>query len=178
MIIRKPTESDAEAIREAKSLAIVPLRKLYRPTRTALARKAQRAAIRRQLVCEQDGRVVASVEFEDRGDCYHILGPMVHPDHQRQGVARALVDHVAMLATQAGKRALSLNTVKQTGNVAIFSRLGFVVVLETTDNDGITENLTDEELIDVYMEKKLDQPRVCPRGKNDKRKQEDSTEPR
>jgi len=63
MIVREPTEGDDEAIREVKSLAVAPLRKLYRPTRTALARKAQRAAIRRQLICEQDSRVVATVEF-------------------------------------------------------------------------------------------------------------------
>jgi len=102
---------------------------------------------------------------------------MVHPDHQRHGIARALLDHVAMLAAEAGKRALSLNTVKQTGNVSIFSRLGFVVVRETIDDDTVTENLTDEDLIDVYMEKVLGEPSVGPGEKNDKRKQEGPTEP-
>lgn len=156
MIIREPTELDAEAIREVKSLAVVPLREIYRPTKVGLARKAQRASIRREVVCEKNGRVVGTVAFEDRQDCFHILGPMVHPSFQRQGIARALLEHVAGLARQAGKRALSLNAVRQTGNVPIFSRLGFRVIREQVDEDPLVENLTDEDLIDVYMERSLD----------------------
>jgi len=155
MIIREPGESDAEAIREVKGLAVARLRKVYRPTEAAIARKAARATIRRSLVCERDGQVVAVVEYEDRGDRLHLLGPMVHPDHQRRGLARALVGHIAELARRAGKRALSLNTIKQTGNVAIFARLGFSPIREIFDQGPLAENLTDEDLIDVYMEREI-----------------------
>ena len=66
IVIGEPTERDGEAIREVKFLAMVPLRELYRPSRSALARKVRRTAIRREPLYEQNGKVVPSVEFEDR----------------------------------------------------------------------------------------------------------------
>lgn len=81
----------------------------------------------------------------------------MHPDFQRQGIARRLLDYIAEIARQQGKRALSLNTVKQTGNVKIFSRLDFQVISESVADEGLGESLINEPLIDVYMERNLAQ---------------------
>ena len=153
IVVRGPTAGDAEAIREVNSLAVAALRKIYKPTEAAIKRKAARAPSRQRLVAESDGRVVATVECERRGDRLHLLGPMVHPDHQRRGIARALVDHIAGIAQSMGLAGLSLSTCRQTGNVPIFARLGFRVVRESVDESGLVENLTDEPLVDVYMER-------------------------
>jgi N-acetylglutamate synthase-like GNAT family acetyltransferase len=155
MVIREPVAADAAAIAEVRRLATAALRMFYRPRPAALARRAARATIRRQLVCEIDGRVTGTVDDEDRGDCRHICGLSVHPDFQRRGIARALLERLATDARAAGQRALSLYTIKQTGNVAIFSRLGFAALRETPDDPEIFENLTDEALVDVYMERPL-----------------------
>jgi hypothetical protein len=48
---------------------------------------------------------------------------------------------------------LSLETVKETGNVAIFSRLGFTVVGEEPDQWG--ESVTGASLVNVRMERDL-----------------------
>lgn len=155
MIIREPKLSDAEALKEVKTLAVAPLRQIYRPTQAGFAERAAKIYRRKPLVCEHKGRVVATVEIEDHGDTYHLVGPLVHPEFQRQGIARRLVDHIAEIAREQGKQALSLNTVKQTGNVGIFSRLGFQIVSESVADGALQESLINEPLIDVYMERNL-----------------------
>lgn len=155
MIVREPELSDAEALKEVKALAVAPLRQIYRPAQAGFAERAAKDHRRRPFVCEHEGRVVATVEIEDRRDTYHLVGPLVHPDFQRQGIARLLIDYIAEIAREQGKQALSLNTVKQTGNVEIFSRLGFQVVSESVADGGLGESLINEPLIDVYMERNL-----------------------
>ena len=68
------------------------------------------------------------------------------------------MNHLAEVARDLGLRALSLNTTKQTANVAIFSKLGFQALRETPGDPRMAENLTDEELVDVYMEREVGQP--------------------
>lgn len=63
------------------------------------------------------------------GEVY-IQGLAVHPNHRRRGVAKELLRHVAAAAQREGKRVLRLSTIKETGNVPIFERLGFAVVRE------------------------------------------------
>lgn len=68
---------------------------------------------------------------------------------RRQGVARALVEALAGLARELGLRALVAGTVKETGNVEIFVRLGFRVVSEKVDVYSVSDaytTLTDVEL--------------------------------
>jgi hypothetical protein len=67
------------------------------------------------------------------------------------------VDRIAAIAREMGMRRLSLHICKQTGNVAVFSRLGFHVVRETPEDPEICESVTGEELTDVYMERPIGQ---------------------
>lgn len=156
MLIRRPKDEDKEQIQKVIAMAVVPLRKIYRPTKVAIAHKASHANLRTQLICESNGKVVATVQYEDIDDRLHLLGPMVHPDCQRRGIAKLFIGHIAALANDMGKRALSLYTYKQTGNVAIFSRLGFQVISESAESSSNVENMTDETLIDVYMEREVE----------------------
>lgn len=153
MKIRKRHPTDTEALKEVTTLAVAPLRLIYRPTQGGRALRSAKRNLREQIVCECNGKVAATVEYENQGDRCHIVGLLVHPKFQRQGVARSLVDHIAKIAQKQGKRALSINTIKQTGNATIFCRLGFKTLSESVADESLGESLINEPLIDVYMER-------------------------
>lgn len=130
------------------------LRQIYRPSPEALARRAKLPALPR-LVAEVGDTIVGTVEYALAKERLHIMGLFVLATHRRHGVARALVDELAVLA---GALPLSLDTIRETGNVPIFERLGFVVVREQPARDFVSERF--RELIDVYLER----PSVIERG--------------
>jgi hypothetical protein len=68
-------------------------------------------------------------------------------------VARCLVDALADIATGASADRLSLYTIRETGNVEVFERLGFAIIAERAAVDVVGE--THERLTDVYMERTL-----------------------
>ena len=86
-----------------------------------------------RVVAIVDGTVVGTVRYGVIGDRIHLVRLGVDPKHRRAGVARALVAFVARQAESAGLRALSLYTVRATGNVKIFDRLGFQETLPHGD---------------------------------------------
>ena len=135
MIIRAAEPGDELAPVIASGIAT--LRKTYRPTAAAIERKAAHAYYR--LVALADDVVVGTVEHDGAGG---VLGLFVHADHRQHGVARALLDAL-------GPRALTLHVIRQTGNVAIFERLGFVVVRETPASDYASD--VHAELTEVTM---------------------------
>ena len=88
-----------------------------------------RAAISvlRELSHEADGdRIVGIVEYVTREASIYVRGLAVHPEFRRQGVARAMLSEVARVARQLNLSKLTLSTIRETGNPAIFERLGFV----------------------------------------------------
>ena len=153
MTIREMTDDEAESVREVNAESVATLRKVYRPAQAALSRKAKRKNLRTALVCVSKGKIVATVEYEGDSDTLHVLGPMVLPAYRRKGIARLLMDHLAEVGRKHGMHALSLNTIKQTGNVQVFSKLGFRAVRECPDQWA--ESISGEHLVDVYMERNL-----------------------
>ncbi|MCZ6837171.1 MAG: GNAT family N-acetyltransferase [Planctomycetota bacterium] len=146
------TEDDGEAAAVDRS-AIATLRKTYRPTRAALDEQARRSAASAptRLVAIVDHQVVGTVQYFHQEDRVHLLGLGVHDRFQRQGVARALVEHLMTLGREHGARCLSLHTVKETGNVMIFRKMGFDSISEGPD--AYSESKDFECLTDIYMEK-------------------------
>ena len=153
LVIRDMADSDIEAVREVSVAAVASLRAVYRPSQRALRRRTKRKSRRSGFVCLSDGEIVGSVEYEERDDALHVIGPLVLPSHRRRGIAGLFMDHLTEIGTAKGLRALSLNTVRETGNVEIFKRLGFCALHESPDE--WSESVTGEELTDVYMERDL-----------------------
>jgi GNAT superfamily N-acetyltransferase len=54
----------------------------------------------------------------------------VHPDFRRKGIARAMLQQLETMCRELGVTRLRLHTIKQTGNAAIFTRIGFRVTSE------------------------------------------------
>jgi len=148
--VRPAIPEDNQAVSEVCALGTATLRETYRPKLGAFIGESTPRQLT-PLVAEFDGRVVGTVQYYIEGDRVHIVGLMVRPDFRRQGVARRIVEFLEDTARGTGLRCLSLNTVKQTGNVAIFRRLGFETISEGEDEWAESDKY--ERLTDVYMEK-------------------------
>lgn len=133
MIVVRPevTVEDAKGGQAVFQIATAALREIYRPKKDVARRTAATYGPLQRLVAWKDGHVVGIVEYVALGSEMYIQGLAVHPDHRRQGVAKALLRHVVAAAQREGKQTLRLSTIKETGNVPIFERLGFAVMRET-----------------------------------------------
>ena len=152
--VRPATPSDTEQLRTVDALATQTLRQTYRPNRAALERKAKISPSLSRLVATIDNHVVGTVQYYEEGDRLRIIGLAVHSDFRRQGIAREIMIALEAIAEGKGSRRLHLYTVKETGNVPVFERLGFHVVAER--DDELSESHRYAKLTDVEMEKALE----------------------
>jgi GNAT superfamily N-acetyltransferase len=71
-------------------------------------------------------RPIAFVVVDVIDECAHIEQVSVRPDHARQGIGRALIDHVGAWASGQGLHALTLTTFRAVPwNAPYYERLGF-----------------------------------------------------
>lgn len=148
IVVRAAEPSDSRAIAAVGESAVAVLRKVYRPTPEALANWKKMPALP-QLVAVVDGKVVGSVEYSLGEELLHLMALYVAESHRRQGVARALIEELVRIA---GGLPVTAHTIRQTGNVAIFQRLGFEVIHEEPARDLISTR--GESLVDVYLERR------------------------
>jgi GNAT superfamily N-acetyltransferase len=120
---RKARDCDVSGIRALIAIATQELRRVYKPRPVASQPAPEEAE---SLVAVVGDRVVGVVEFVTRETSIYVRGLAVHPEFRRQGVARALLSEVARVAKQWSRTTLTLSTIRETGNPAIFERLGFV----------------------------------------------------
>ena len=149
--VREATPEDEEEVAAISSLATATLRETYRPKGGFRSDESAPLTSRTRLVAVMDERVVGTVRYAHEADRIHLIGLFVHPDFQRQGVARQIVAHLAVLGARRGARCLSLHAVKETGNAVIFERLGFRTVSERVDDSIESDSFA--QLTDVYMER-------------------------
>ncbi|WP_232105544.1 GNAT family N-acetyltransferase [Gimesia panareensis] len=138
------------AISEA---AFAPLRSIYRPTGAAIARQAERAQMGTRLVAESEGTLAATVQYDQHADHVHVIGLAVHPDYQRRGIAGCLLEEICQRAILLAQPAVVLDTIKETGNVPLFEKLGFRVTHEEVATWCVSE--TYPVLHEVKMERGL-----------------------
>lgn len=153
IVIRNAEEADLTEVAEVCRCAYMPLREIYQPTREARDFKRQIAHSLSRLVAVCNGRIAGTVEFIFEDVALHFLGLAVHPDCQRQGIGRALIEDLVSIACGHGLKKITLDTVKETGNVTLFEKLGFHTVKE----DEATQFESDRyhRLTNVVMEKAL-----------------------
>ena len=131
--------------------ATATLRQVYAPVSEAPCQLANEGMQIARLVGCVDGHVVGTLRYWISGDRLHVLGLGVHESYRRQGVTRAMIEHLAGLARAQGLARLSLYTIRQTSNVPIFERLGFRIVSE--EPATLLVSPTHEPLSEVYMER-------------------------
>ncbi|HUH83731.1 MAG TPA: GNAT family N-acetyltransferase [Stellaceae bacterium] len=107
-------------------------------------RWARRCAEHRTWVAEMDERPVGFIELEADG---HIDMLYVDADHQREGIARALLETVEAAAREAGLARLFAEASLTAGG--FFERQGFYVIATQTVHRA------DQDLANLRMEKAL-----------------------
>lgn len=103
----------------------------------------------RIVVVKHNDEEVAATRLHYYEDRLHVIGLGVLDTYRGQGICRLIVDHIKREAIRIQKKQISLYTIRETGNVEVFSKLGFVVM-----NDEITDDFfsdTYETLHEVYM---------------------------
>jgi ribosomal protein S18 acetylase RimI-like enzyme len=107
------------------------------------------------LVAVLEGRVVGVVQFHISEDRLSFLGLGVHPRFQRRGVAGALIRHLETIGRNCGCKAVILHTVRETGNVEVFQRLGFLV--ESEEPTTLFQSDRFSALSEVVMRREVSQ---------------------
>jgi N-acetylglutamate synthase-like GNAT family acetyltransferase len=147
LMVRVATEDDEAAARLLARRAFDELRRVYKPKHSAVAT----SSLGIRIVAEIEGQIVGTVRYEAEAQKLHLRGLAVEASHRRTGVGRALVEHCSGIAMSAGLPTLSLYTIKETGNVAFFERLGFRIVRDEPASWAVSA-LGENDLIEVYME--------------------------
>jgi N-acetylglutamate synthase-like GNAT family acetyltransferase len=149
LTVRESTPGDESEAAVVDRLSTADLRKIYRPTAAAHERRSSISANLQRLVALRDGQVVGTVQYHIDAGCLYLLGLGVHPDFRRRGVATALVQRLEEVAAESGCHGVVLHTVLETGNVAIFERMGFVI--ESQQPTGLFESDAFPMLTEVVM---------------------------
>jgi len=136
-MIRHLLENEVAALRLLEEAGTATLRHIYRqrPDRRPVHAADLGQLVR--LVLERDGALAGTVSYQRGEDRMHLPRLFVAPALLRQGLARRLVEHVAELSRAENRSFLTLFTIRETGNVAIFQRLGFLVEHEDVDETVI-----------------------------------------
>ena len=133
--VREYRASDVARVAELRDEAVAFLRRTYRPGAALVAARGHDESCWRTLVADSSAGVVGTVEYKHAGGCFQLRLLAVTREHQRVGVARALVAHLTQHAPTTGTIRLTLYTIAETGNVPILERLGFHVVETAATTD-------------------------------------------
>ncbi|MFI4852955.1 MAG: GNAT family N-acetyltransferase [Gimesia chilikensis] len=151
--VRDARNDDAERVAVICEAAFAPLRSIYRPKGETIARQAERAQTGTRLVAEFEGALAATVQYDQHADHVHVIGLAVHPDYQRRGIAGFLLEEICQQAILLKQPVVVLDTIKETGNVPLFEKLGFRVTHEAVATWCVSE--TWPVLHEVKMERVL-----------------------
>lgn len=129
-IVRAFLANDTEPVNLIMASCTRELRMVYatKPNTENLFQSQSHSS--RIVAVDHTKTVVGVAECVVRASALYVQGIAVAPTHRRRGVATDLLAHSTSLAADAGLHALEIATIKETGNVEIFCRLGFLVIDE------------------------------------------------
>ncbi len=147
------TIARAEDIAQAKAIAkaaFSELRSVYSPTPTAISNQPKSTAY---VVAKMGQTVVGTLQYFDEGNRIYVFDLAVDTQYRHQGIARQLIDSTCEIARSLGYKTVSTRTIRETGNVEIFERLGFGVVKEETAKWCVSDRY--KILHDAYLERRV-----------------------
>lgn len=151
--VRHERAEDQIGIQEVDTAATATLRRTYLPNQRALTDKARISIHLRRLVAIIEGRIVGTVQYCVENEAVRVIGLGVHPEFRRRGVARSMIQSIEEIGAKGEVSWLYLHTIKETGNVETFKRLGFTVISE--QEDEFSESVRFEKLTGVEMAKRI-----------------------
>ena len=146
---RLASPSDVADVQTIIDAAFATVREVYRPKPDATPTSENAGLKTETFVVSMDGEIKGSVCFYSQAKALQISQLAVVPEFRKRGVARALLQAANQAATKRGATELRLNTIQETGNVAIFQRLGFTIHSTTKATWCISDRF--EQLNDVLM---------------------------
>ncbi len=147
--IRKQIDPDANSVKSIIAIAIDELRSVYYPIKTKAQNKTEKPI---NIVAIIKENVVGSAEYFICEKNVLVRGLAVSPGYRRQGVARAIIEYIMLIAQKQDKTELALSTIKETGNTTAFLHMGFSVVSEAISE--IFETVQGKQVTLVNMRKK------------------------
>ena len=107
---------------------IDPPSSLHRLTTNTISLKAQRESL---FLAKYSEELVGCVFAAPQAGSLYVGKLAVHPDHQRKGIGRCLMDVVERYAISQGVKVLELNSrIELTENHNTFKSMGYVVTAE------------------------------------------------
>ena len=143
------TSNDMEEVRTVIDGAFETVRDVYRPKPNAVPTSENANLDTKTIVALVNEEIVGAVCAYQDATALHVSQLAVVPKFRKRGVARALLQSVNEVAIECGAEQLGLNTIQETGNVAIFQRLGFAVESTTMATWCISDRF--QKLHDVSM---------------------------
>jgi len=131
LVVRAFRPADAESVEFIMASSTRELRAVYSPKpRAEMASVDHSSSSTRVVALDRTDTVVGVAECIARPLALYVQGVAVASTHRRRGVAGALLGHLATLAVDMGLPVVQVATIKETGNVEVFKRLGFEVIEE------------------------------------------------
>lgn len=150
--IRRFQASDEEGTCLVSRDAHATLRRVYRPTKSAKPIGSDDLPFTR-LVALSNGELIGTVTYEINGDSLYFGRLGVLETFRKKGVCGVIIKHLETVARDLGFQKLSCAAVEETGNAAIFKKLGFVVVAK--DLTDKFESPEGHPVHEVRLEKQL-----------------------
>ena len=151
--MRAATPEDEADVRAICDMAIATLRKTYRPTTETIHAQGDGPSTLPRVVAAIDGAIVGTVQYRLSERSLICIGLAVHDNFRNRGVARSMFDSLSDLGRILGADRLVLWSVRQTGNIPIFLRLGFIPIRE--EPSLLFESETHQKLSEVLMERPI-----------------------
>ncbi|MER7172598.1 GNAT family N-acetyltransferase [Streptomyces mesophilus] len=164
MRIRQATAADLPRLRDIERAAGEPFRTVGmtaiaedEPPALDVLEEFRRAGRAWVAVTAPEDEPVAYLVAEPVDEALHVEQVSVHPSVARRGVGRALLDHAAAYARDAGLGALTLTTFAEVPwNAPYYRRLGFRVLGEQELGPGLRKIRAYESELGIDR-----WPRVC-----------------
>ena len=127
IVTRMATPNDERQVQAIMDAAFSTVRDVYRPNPDALPTSENVQLDSETIVALLDGHIIGAVTIYQDANVLRVSQLAVDPKYRRQGVARQLLRSAYESGKKTGVKELRLSTIQETGNVAIFERLGFTV---------------------------------------------------
>jgi N-acetylglutamate synthase-like GNAT family acetyltransferase len=149
--IRPLENSDnLEPIRQSTSSF---LRKYYNTTNKQTFKNQLKEKDVHSLVAVYNQDIVATVSYYVQNEVTNIYSLGVLDEYRKNGITRKLFEHIEDLTKKVGAKKLSLNTIKETGNIMIFEKLGYKVIEEKVAVNAVSPD--NQQVHEFRMEKDI-----------------------
>lgn len=147
--VRPARSADRVALNALRDEVTSVLRRIYLPVKGGAPHRRIMPRFD-VLVAWVSGELAGTLEYTLAHETLYLQGLGVSDRFRGQGVARALVNHVADIARRYPLSHMELCTIRETGNVPVFEKMGFAVCDERPSTQFV--GATGQSVSEVIMQ--------------------------